>query len=198
MPFRRTRVVVVAVLSLAATIAMGSRVADAGDSSEPLTVTVDRPTPGAALTVEGHRCDGFKVLLSLTKGHVLVLDFEIVFPDEEGSWSGTLTIPDRDDLVGKTLTISAKCIGDDTEYLPAQIVVVPEEDTPPPSTPPTAPPPPPGGGDDGTPPPPGGGDGAGGPSAPGGTGPGGAAQTPTAARTPGAAPAVNGAPTFTG
>lgn len=103
----------------------------------PLEVSDTEGPPGTVISVTGHECFDGDVELKL-KQHYNALDSQHLVPDEGGSWTGELTVPDDETLIGQQLRIRAEC---NPVYDPVIFTVTEPEPDPEPPTPPAPTPP---------------------------------------------------------
>lgn len=138
---RRSSAVGGAVVGTAAVITLGAGLAAAQEPpEEPIAIAPPSGPPGTSIAVSGDGCLGGEVALGLLLGDDFIDDGSAT-PDAEGSWSGTLDVPDEGFEEDTDLAVVAECIGGDVVYADAFFMVDVDEGPPPTDPPPTTPPP---------------------------------------------------------
>lgn len=131
-PLRRSGIVGGVVLGATALIAVTNGLASAQEPpEESIGVTPSSGAPGTSITVTGTGCDGTEVALLLLNGDIVVDDATATPDAEDGSWAGTLDVPE-DAVDGAELGITADCFGGTVAYEDGffLVVVVPPDTTP--------------------------------------------------------------------
>jgi len=128
---RRGGVVGGASLGVVAVVAASAALASAQVPGLPLTIAPGSGPRQPSISVSGDGCLGQEVALRLLEGSD-TLDLTSAPRGTEGDWTGTLAVPDDDDLFGAQLTITADCLGGDADYEPGSFSV--DDPTPPTTT----------------------------------------------------------------